>query len=455
MRTKTIIKIGKFWLRSDPSNQVSGELKIENGGEITLTSIGLLHEGLEVVKYFDILGELEGQKFITLQGCSYRRRNLFNHGVATSIIKSERAIESGQFVSEKEPLFNEISFSTDLLIEWLALSSISVTNHETHSSLVVGIFEPIEYQLSNGDLITIFFNNSGPSTPVSNVVTIEQVAILRYSSKILLSLNDLLAKADSVRKFVSLGIGLNVSLSDVLVHSIETQDIFPEKGLRVYFKDANFKEVPGKLSSHDMLFTYHEIKKDFPNYLESWIQLSESESDVIDQYFSVMGGKALNEEMGFLHYAQGLESLHRNCFQDSGYLPEKEFESLLNLLKEASPEQHRDWIYDKLKHGNSLPFSKRVKILVGKYPETFGNGKQRKRFIENVFNARNILTHQGKEQLSKHLKGQTICDVKNLVRILYQRIFMELIGFSSQLSNSLLSKNEQTKSVLARSLPTT
>ncbi|MBO2617004.1 HEPN domain-containing protein [Shewanella algae] len=455
MRIKNIVKSGTFWLRRSPETKVSGEIQIDNGGEITLSLIGVLHEGLEVEKYFDVLGVVEGEKGITLQGCSYRRRSLFNRGVTTSIINAQRAIENGHFIYDEEPLFNEVSFSTDLLIEWLELSSISVKNNEENSSLVVKIFDPIKHLLPNGDVITVYFNTRGPSSRMSNRMAIEQVAMIRYTSKDYISLNDLLAKADAIRNFISLGIGFNVCFTDMLVHSKETQEIFLEKGLRVYFKDMNFRENSYQLYSYEMLFTYHEIKNGLHKFIGSWLELSGSEMDVIGQYFSVLSGKALNEEMGFLHFAQGLESLHSSRFQESGYLPELEFNSLLSLLVEAAPKEHSSWVHDKLKHGNNPPFSKRIKSLVNKYPETFGNSKQRKIFSENVFNARNILTHQGKEQLFQHLKSQTIVDVKNLVRVLYQHIFMELIGFEHQQSVKLLSKHKYTKSVLEASLPTT
>lgn len=152
---KKIIKKGHFWLREKESEKMPGEVTIEDDGSIVLNIFGIFHEGLDIEKYFDILGLLDNYCGITLKNCHYARRSLFNRGVPFAFIKSERAILDVHFLKEQDPLFNEISFTTDSLIEWLGLSAIKIS--EDYNKVIIDNFEPIKHELQNGDSITIFF----------------------------------------------------------------------------------------------------------------------------------------------------------------------------------------------------------------------------------------------------------------------------------------------------------
>jgi hypothetical protein len=452
MRTKIINKKGKFWLGGQEQEPVSGELTIEDGGIITLNLFGILHEGLKVDKYFDVLGMLEGNANVTLQGCHYMRRTLFNEGIPTANIKSEKAIFGAHFIGE-EPLFNEISFSTDCLIEWLELSSIKVIFEEEQALVTVRQLAPIEHKLENGDLISIYFGTEGPRQPVSNALKILQTAYIRYTSSNSLPLDNLLEKAESIRDFIVLGVDQSLCLSNVIVHSPETQDIFLYQGLKVFYRDSNFKNLLPKIRQDQMLFTYQSIKSKFATVLSSWLAFYTANVDVMGLYFSVQSGKALDDEMELLHYAQGLESLHRNVFESNTYISASEYSELLTKINEACPIAHRDWLSNKLAYANEPPFSKRVKELVKKCSLYLGNSKQRKYMAENIFNCRNLLTHQGKNKIAKCLKGQTMTDLRQTTRLLYQLLFMELVGFSKEEIDHAIKRNDRCKLVLKDALP--
>jgi len=271
METETIIKKGHFWLRGKESEKLSGEVTIEDGGSITLNLFGIFHEGLDVNKYFDILGFLENNHGVTLKNCHYVRRTLFNVGFPSAFIKSERAILGVHFLKEQDPLFNEISFSTESLIEWLDLSAIRIG--KDFSEVTIDIFEPIEHKLQNGDTISIFFGTNGPSQPVSSVLKVTQTAYIRYSSKNLLTINDLYSIAYCIRDFIALGVDHSVFLSNVIVHSPETKNYTLYKGCRVFQKDVNFKEAPLKTRKDNMLFGYQFIKDEFSKIINNWIEI--------------------------------------------------------------------------------------------------------------------------------------------------------------------------------------
>lgn len=301
--------------------------------------------------------------------------------------------------------------------------------------------------------LPFFFGIDGPSKPVSSVVNIAQTAYIRYSSKEFLSIDDLYLIAYSIRDFITLGVDRSVFLSNVILHSPETQNCLLYKGCRVFQKDVNFKEKPSKIRRDDMLFDYQIIKDEFPKIMNNWVEIYSENADVMGLYFLVQSGNALDEEMEFLNYAKGLESLHRNMFQSETYIPEDEYAELMNKIIEVCPSDHHDWINSRLKFANEPTFSKRVKELVKKYPGHLGNLKQRKYLSENIFNCRNLLTHQGKNGVKQSLKGQSMTDLTKTTRLLHQLLFMSLIQISKEKINMIIKRNNYCQLVIRESLP--
>lgn len=211
--------------------------------------------------------------------------------------------------------------------------------------------------------------------------------------------------------------------------------------------------TPSKIRQDSMLFGYQFIKEDFSKIINNWLKIYDENIDVMELYFSVQSGKALDEEMEFLHYAQGLESLHRNKYQVGSFMPENEYEELLENILKVSPSTYHDWINSKLEFANVPPFSKRVKELINRYPNHFGNSKQRKYMSENIFKCRNLLTHLGGNGVKQCLKGQSMTDLRKTTRLLFQFLFMELIGISENEMNIIVKKNKRCQSVLENSLP--
>lgn len=450
----TIVKKGVFYL-IDSKEAIPGTVTITEGQDIFLEVHGVFHEGISPPKNFDILGVLEDYSHITLQNSIYLRKSISNM-IPTASLRSDRAILDQHILRDNIPLFNEISFSTTQLIEWLGLSAINVEFNDPSCLINIDIIEPIEHQINDTEKICIYFGTSGPSKPVGSTLQVTQTAYICYVCANAMSIDDLYKKAYCIRDFISLGIDQCISMSDVVVSSPDTYDShILYHGLRVFQKDLNFQYLLEKKSKKiDMLFTYHCIRDRFESILKNWINIYCQHIDPIELYFSIVAHNFNELEKDFLHYAQGLESLYREVHSEDSYIPTEEFDALVETLVNSCPEKHRDWLKSKIKFANTITFRDLIKDLINNRSyDFFGNAKCRKKLSENITSCRNVLTHKGKNSIQDHLQGQNIKDLRACTGLIFKIFLMTLSGIPEKDIKKFILRNDACMFILKNSLP--
>src|SRR5439155_1034940 len=91
----------------------------------------------------------------------------------------------------------------------------------------------------------------------------------------------------------------------------------------------------------------------------------------------------------FLFIAQAAE-VYQSRRTERLYLPENEFQDLIQVILAGCPEAHRDWLEDKIRYSNKPPFRRQLKDLVDKtsdilLPLIGKNRRAKEAFIEAVY----------------------------------------------------------------------
>jgi len=114
----------------------------------------------------------------------------------------------------------------------------------------------------------------------------------------------------------------------------------------------------------------------------------------------------------------------------------------LQKILESVPREYQDWLTDKLKYSNELNLRQRLKKIIDRFSNIFGDYIHRKKFTNKVVNTRNYLTHYNPE-----LEDSAISEVPDLLELIYKlRTILEVCFLSElNLSDEKITKVIQPK----------
>src|SRR5205823_1404853 len=103
----------------------------------------------------------------------------------------------------------------------------------------------------------------------------------------------------------------------------------------------------------------------------------------------------------FLNLARSVEAYHRHRFGKSALSP-GDHESRVRLVISSAPEEHREWLGERLAHSDETTFRGRIRELIRHHARLMepliGKGSAaREAFVGRVLTARNQLTHLSEE----------------------------------------------------------
>jgi hypothetical protein len=147
-------------------------------------------------------------------------------------------------------------------------------------------------------------------------------------------------------------------------------------------------------------------------------------------------------EPDFLFLVQAVETYHRRT-SDETDLPEEEHKVRLQQILDAVPSDYKSWLKEKLKYSNELNLRKRIKKIIDRFSDIFGNYIHRKSFTNKVVNTRNYLTHYDPE-----LEDRTASDPIDFIDLIYKlRTILEVCFL-----NELQLSDEKIASVMERKI---
>lgn len=339
MDDNEIIFKGEWFLPDNVTNKIKGILTYNINNEHCLLELfGCLFEYENFDNVDFILGNTYDGTGITLHRCHLRRirgaaRNKLDrirlsklNVQQSSSYEVDYIIKGAHIRSVDELSFDEIISEIFNLDEWLGIHGFSnvQTNFKLDGGLIVNLNyeepDPIEFKI-NAELDGAFRFDATKSglSQFQKEYVIKQTTYLTLLSKVSLSLSDCIDYLFKFQNFLITSTYKSVNISnlelvcDKIFDSIrvnENEYVENPKRVKVYFNHRRsvVRELPR--THFQMLFTYSDIKEDFPKIISSWFEKHKILNPTFNLIFYHFYRNEKAIDVFFLNLAQAAESFH-------------------------------------------------------------------------------------------------------------------------------------------------
>jgi ApeA N-terminal domain 1 len=450
-------KSGYFWLPSAPERKIPGTLYISDGGNIELEVIELFDTSVDAIHNDDnnlarIVGVIEEDGYVTLDNCFYKQKKLSFGGVAKKSLVCVNKAFIGVAYDENERIsLNTCIFSVEGIDEWVGISGIQV-DQEYEKELVTATIkylppEDILINLNNGMQLSITFSWTIPGYPVTKEAKITQKTYFKLMSSAARELDEFISVLHRMTTFLCFAVDQIVCLDSITAMS---NDILMNVGnnktipapIKIYYQSIPYSEYNPNLDLHRMLFVYAQIDKDFEKIINNWINTYNKIDPALSLYFSTKTGAQKYLDGKFLALAQGLETYHRRTSNEK-LMDEEKFKELVEEIIFKCPEENKEWLEGRLKHGNEINLRRRIKSIIEPFKDVVGTKNERSRIISRIVDTRNYLTHYDESLKSQAANGKDLLFLCHKMEAFFQLHFLQVLGFTQ----------DEIKSVLDNSYP--
>src|SRR5699024_186469 len=204
------------------------------------------------------------------------------------------------------------------------------------------------------------------------------------------------------RDLYTLFIGYPVYFRNVIFYGEEYSvgDSFQRKKYSFFIQQKEMK-LKENFKWHDTMISYKDVQGNFGEILNAWLGKQKSLKTVLDLHLSDFY-KDVYLETKFLNAVQAIEIYHRK-FLDGKVFDETVYQEynrkILTYVQKEMSEEFKNKIMGMLQHGNEYSLSKRIRELINKNLDAetksylFGNSNNRSKFIQQIVDTRNFLTH--------------------------------------------------------------
>ncbi len=438
-------KSGHFWLPSAREKKLPGTLSISDGGNIELEVIGLFDESQNgILNAFNcnsdglerIVGHIELDGYVTLDGCLYRETNFSSNVIQKSLIYVDKVFSGVEYEENESVSFNNFQFSVEGIEEWVDISGIKGIDQ------TLTYFRPEDVTLNlNNDmqlLITFFIEVNRKATEVK----ITQKSYFELVSTEERELNDFISVASKITSLLCFALDEIVSINHITATSNSLcQDMGDGKSrsvpIKIYYPSTLYSKDEPKIYHNQMLFSYKQIQDDAEKIINKWIDAYDEIAPALYVYFLTKMGIQENYLEGkFLALAQGLEIYHRRTFSETKQMDEGKFKKMIEDIVNQCPEEHKEWLNKSLKNSNEIRLRRRIKELIEPFKDILGNSTKRDNIIHHITTIRNDLIHG-----NKPLETPSPQDLYNLclnMEVLFQLHFLKMLDFTPEQIRSVV-----------------
>lgn len=454
---------GQWFLPSAPEKRVQGILSydINEGGTLELfgnfdSSILYLSRSNDNI----ILGLTNDSKEITLYSCFIQKS-----GGAKLVVGGESAIphtfyhinyilEGVHIETESQLLFEEIRSEHYGLDEWVGISGFDRST-QTIEAAQQGKFvinyecpEPIDFLIKPNVRGQFNFVAITPGiSTYDSELCIKQRLELRLFSEQEHDLESLVEMVFRFQHFLVLGlfeksypIRMELFGKRFLVNNGDDKP--PRKRIKLYFAVYRPKRMPKNLSVFDMLFSYREIKIDFPVIIKKWFE----QYEILEPAYNLFFARWYNDDRfttnTFLNYSQSIETFHTKT-NNHTKMPTKDYDQMKLDILGIVPAKHHGWLNEQFMFGNSLNLHRRLTDVVNDYSNIVLDEiiPDKDKFIMEVKQSRNYYTHYSKPG-SHVIKGTQLFFLSEKLKILLVCAFLMDIGLKKTLLENGLKRNK-------------
>ena len=436
---------GYFWPPGAEGKKAPGSLRVTDGGAVEIELLGnfdgesfdplLLHSDAPT----RIIGLIEKHGLVTLENCRYRSKNTsLVGGLSKSTVIASHLVV-GCHLDQKEPFsFNEFRFSVDGLEEWLSVGAIRIAYSDDGIGATINFRLPPKKTLDghfNGFSFSFDFGGSLPGfNPKQSQVTLK--AFVRIRSEILRPFSDFVASAYQTIQFMRLILGEKLCICEAFLARDDLKHDFPNgkqpnMQFPVFYQSLPFDHKIPEIKAYRMLFLFPPAEHRFAPMLMNWFKMYELFSPALGLYFSAFADQHSYLDQKFLSLAQALETLHRRT-TDRYRLTAGEYKILRTQLVESCPEEHKDWLSQRLHFANEIFLADRLKELVVPFENLMGTPNSIDAMIKQIKNTRNYLTHFNPDLQKKAAKERDLWLLCEKMQALFCLHLLHRIGMTQE-----------------------
>lgn len=404
---------GVFWLPSAPESHLSGELTFAEEDGFSLALTGLLDEVLRWPESIDVIVGVTLGSEVTLFDIISSGPSFSSRGVATLNIRPQKMVVGHLFEERADATFTSADVRFTQLGEWIGRSGTTY-EHPRDSGKIELRYELPETDASRfarGSVSTNFsYRQSGDA---------EEWRLVHYPS-------------------LCLDYDEPVDLRQVLRHVADLQGLISlctdapvaTKELRLFRDDLKI-EVDGAVSDFNKPMLYRAppiisvakaekstVRYEFDLSFEAiggiqavarWLDFADRYRPVVQRLTAVRSGRTGYMENRLMNVLAAAESFDRCKYKD-GQIPPVEYETLSALIVDAVPDEHREWVAQKLEYMNEPVLRKRLQRLANENQAFIAGmlGDKPRDWASTLTSVRNLLAHLGEDDASGPLSGRVM-----------------------------------------------
>lgn len=464
---KEIVFKGEWFLPNNIDNKIKGILTFKPNDRYSILEIfGSFYEYQDVYDFDLILGNTFDGNEITLYRCyvknlrsvprsaeyDFRKNN--SNLQPSSIYQLEYIFEGAHITNVEDLSFQKVSVEIFNLAEWVGVHGFGNYNHDFRHKEGLKIdctyYEPNPIDFKISDKLNGTFNFFSSTSSISRFQKECKITQTTYLTLTSIEYLDFFTCLDYINKFQNfLVISLFNHINPTTIE-LSSDKFFDEHRIG----DNEFEQIPKQINlyySHikknierpktnfEMLFTYEDIKLQFPVLISKWFEKYE----LLKPTFSLLFYQFyLNEHyinVLFLNLAQATESFHYLLNIDNNKtLPSEEFDRRKKIIKESILDKEIcGWVSNQLYNGLSLDARLRALFLNYSIPaiilDYIGDLDL---FIKQLKSSRNYYTHYNPKEKDKALHGSDLVELYKKMQLLLISVILLEVGFEERLLNN-------------------
>ena len=420
---------GFWWNPENPDEKCTGNLTVSKSGRISLELLNppasLMKNGNDIPI---IHGQIKKKGQVSLFGVTISDDHFSNH-IQIRTFHIGGLLIGHHISSFDEAIFTEAQIEIEGLYEWVGFPKIPITRDVENNAveIVSKNIEPKSFKISDDLSLSINQDRYYQSSSGGSKLTIEYCASICLTWTRPRSMPDIQNIVYRINSFFCLALDIPLSLTSIKV-SKPNSDPNQKKWM-----DFIYQSIPEKTETSIFfhpswfLFSYNMIENDFGKILSSYLDDKSDLKIAYDLYFSATAFKHVLLETRFLLLIQGLEVFHRLTHNCEKY-PNEEFVELKNkLISCCENEKERKLINESLAFANECSLRMRLNQILGEFPSLIEN---KRKFIDELVNTRNYMTHFDPRTKPKAKFGRDLWYLSNQLEALFSLCILRNLGFS-------------------------
>lgn len=429
---------GHWWI-PNTDNKVSGILFYRKDG-IELELIGCLGKH-SLTQSFDILFGIsdKGEKF-TLMDAINNKHSISFPGFQTDTYSVNSFLVGEHLENFNQIEFDYINFYPTYFSKWIEKELYSeelFPESDAGKGLKAIHFKELncfnEYVESiDSEVIEIFTTNVDGD--YDNSINWKYKGGFKIKPKERKSIDWFRDTMYKLQSLYTLFIGHPTYMENVFIYTETNDSKKPNNRISFFTRQSDVK-IKDKFHSRNTMISYSQIDNNFGVILNNWFEKLDILKDAINIY---QGDFYIDMYLNtrFLNSVQTLEIFHRSLFEGKT-MNEEEYQKftseLSDLLETKFPQEYSKLIRGKLEHGNEYSLSKRLRGIINSLnseSKTYliGNSDNRGKFVQQLVDTRNYLTHfdKGKKKNILESADELFYTIQRLKALTTLLIFIQI-----------------------------